>query len=469
MSLKELMKWTEKLIRDVLNFSIAYLQKHPELLQDENVIDILLKKLQVQEGKNKVKPGDKNKQVENKNKPVVNKKKIIVKSVDSEEEIEKPKSKIVQNKKVLIQKSDSENEEEEEEIKSSMKKIEKKEMEKKKEISSKIALKVPEKSKEMKPIILNKGKVVVLEKGKEDKEEDESEKEKSEKEENEEIEKKEDEVEKPKKKLKFNQTITITMGNAAENRIGMEIIGNKDAEGFNLKDLERAKAWFEEKGIVCELICLNDFLPKGKEKELKLKADKAYLLIARKGMSAICNPDAFYEEQLKLKPDKKAWSKGSVVNLHARYNLCFNKKSQVADYENKKGTIIAYKDVPLLDKVRTSMKEIIGKKGSNLVAEGNYYPSPQNDSFIGLHGDFERKTVIASRVGMNMLFHYQWFYKFEPISEMVTFDLEHGTIYFMSDKSVGYDWKRPSIITLRHSAGPIDKVTWKPKKRTAKK
>jgi hypothetical protein len=31
--------------------------------------------------------------------------------------------------------------------------------------------------------------------------------------------------------------------------------------------------------------------------------------------------------------------------------------------------------------------------------------------------------------------------------------LNHGDIYIMSDKAVGYDWKKRKIPTLRHAAG----------------
>jgi hypothetical protein len=33
----------------------------------------------------------------------------------------------------------------------------------------------------------------------------------------------------------------------------------------------------------------------------------------------------------------------------------------------------------------------------------------------------------------------------------------------MSDKAVGHDWKKSSIYTLRHGAGPKEKVLDKPK------
>ena len=36
---------------------------------------------------------------------------------------------------------------------------------------------------------------------------------------------------------------------------------------------------------------------------------------------------------------------------------------------------------------------------------------------------------------------------------MIELNLNHGDIYIMSEKAVGYDWKMSSIYTLRHAAG----------------
>lgn len=525
MALLDIALCTEKLVQNVLTFIIPYLKQHPELLEEDNVIETLMQRFREDE---EVSEGVKKVVKTAKKKSTTGKKPKIVVASDSEEEEDKPPPRKPVIKKNGAKKVDSESESEEVAKlvpKSNVKKVEDKKKSSVKKVESededsgekveRIKLKKPERAKGMKPFIPKKKGEETKPEGVEKKDEEEKEKEKTEEgedeeekgeedvekgeesgekekgegredekeeseedvekgdEDEEEAEKEESEEkkeEKPKKKLKFNQTITVTMGCAAENRAGMQIIGKtaEKEDGFNLEDLERAKAWFERKGIVCELVCLNDFLPKGKEKELKLKADKAYILIARKGLAAICDPDAFYVEQTSLKPDKKAWMKGKVCNLHARYNLCFNHTKQSPDYENKKGTIIAYKDVPLLDKVRRSMSEIIGSKGKHLVAEGNYYPDPQGESYISKHGDGERRKVIATRVGMNMKFHYQWYYKFEAISELITFNLEHGTIYFMSLKAVGSDWKRPSIITLRHAAGEENMIDAKKKKSMKK-
>ena len=286
-----------------------------------------------------------------------------------------------------------------------------------------------------------------------------------------------EEVVKPKKKKnsssseeeekKFDWTITATFGEVSENRVGNEQIGIKADEGFNHKDLIKAKEWFESKGIVCELVCLNDGLTKGAEKNTGLKADKAYILIARNGVSAIVNPDELYEEERNLKYDKKAWMRGKVVNLKARYALCVAEKGHKANYDEKQGTVLTYDKVPLLKQVREELSNVVGKKGKKLTCELNAYY--EADSHIGYHGDIERMLVVAVRLGVPMKLAFSWFYRYVAISDPIIITLNHGDMYINSEKAVGSDANRPSIITLRHAAGSNKYLTWKPKKKSTKK
>ena len=272
------------------------------------------------------------------------------------------------------------------------------------------------------------------------------------------------------KKEEFpNAVWTLTFGECSENRVGNEQIGKKADEGFNLKDLEGAKKWFEEKGITCELVCLNDHLTKKAEKATGVKADKGYILIARNGLSAIVNPDDMLEEQKGVTYDRKAWMRGKVVNLKARYAICYADKGHKANYEKKEGTVVAFDKMPLLKKVREEIPNIVGKKGKGFSCEGNLYYDREK-SYVSQHGDFERMKVFAVRLGKPMKLSFTWFYRNEAISDPVIFLLNHGDIYINSEKAVGPDWKRPSIITLRHAAAWLDKyLIWKPKKKTSTK
>ena len=96
------------------------------------------------------------------------------------------------------------------------------------------------------------------------------------------------------------------------------------------------------------------------------------------------------------------------MNKHARHNLCFAIEGQKAKFEEGLGTIVAYKDVPLLSKIRDLLPDFVGEKAIELACEGNYYFDISKCG-IGFHGDAERRRVIGLRLGASIPLHYQWF------------------------------------------------------------
>ena len=186
-------------------------------------------------------------------------------------------------------------------------------------------------------------------------------------------------------------------------------------------------------------------------------------MVVKRGVDCLlegtnANGRDLYEELAKHDWDSKAFMYGRVVNKHARHNLCFDEEGQVPDYESGKGRVVAWSDSPLLREVRNQLSTFISK-GSELAAEGNYYYDV-NKCGIGFHGDAERKKVIALRVcsGKCHPLHYQWFHKGNPIGKRAVIELEDRDLYVMSEKTVGTDWKKKLIPTLRHATG-IEKFT----------
>lgn len=247
-------------------------------------------------------------------------------------------------------------------------------------------------------------------------------------------------------------TFTITLGDQAENHVGMEKIGRLAEDGFNLDDLLRARSWFRDRGINTEIYDLSELV-----RREGTEVEDAYLLVAKNGLSAICPVNDFFSEQDVLEKDRKALMYGRVVNKTARYNLCFDDSARDPDYPNGKGRIISFNDVPNLQRVRNMLPDIIGDKATELKAEGNYYYDITKCG-IGFHGDTERRIVVGVRVGAPMLLRYRWFFKSNPFGPNMDFILGNGDMYIMSTKAVGTDWKTKKIPTLRHAAG-CDKFT----------
>jgi hypothetical protein len=249
-----------------------------------------------------------------------------------------------------------------------------------------------------------------------------------------------------------NKTFSLTFGDVAENHKGMQKIGTLSSNGFNLEDLNNIKTWFEEKGCKCNIVDLHLLLDKNLQKD-----NSAYLLVVKNAVNVLLDDETgkeqLFNEQDVLKKDTKAFMYGRVVNKHARHNLCFGEIHQEPNYEEGMGTVYAFDEVPLLKKIRYKLGEIIGEKGTNLQAEGNYYYDIKKCG-IGFHGDTERKKVIAFRLGSKIPLCYAWYHNNNNISNIITIDnLEHGDMYVMSEKTTGFDWKSKSKYTLRHSAG----------------
>ena len=143
---------------------------------------------------------------------------------------------------------------------------------------------------------------------------------------------------------------------------------------------------------------------------------------------------------------------GRVVNKNARWNLCFDDHAQEPDYQNGKGRIYAFSQVPLTTAVTDKFVGYFGEKARALKGEGNYYYDVKQCG-IGFHGDSERRKVVAIRLGASLPIHYQWFYRGVPSGERMIFELYGGDVYIMSEKTVGTDWKKKVIYTLRHATG----------------
>lgn len=247
---------------------------------------------------------------------------------------------------------------------------------------------------------------------------------------------------------KNTATFSITFGDVAENHNGMQKIGNLAENGINIEDLKRLGTTITKTYDLKKLLIGADI------KDIK-DVDDAKLAIIKNGVDILLgdgSADKLFEELKNYKYDKKAYMRGRVVNKIARWNNCFADYSQSADYANGKGTIINFKDTVLIQRLRQEFLEAYSGEITELVAETNLYYDVDK-TYIGMHGDSERRIVICVRLGASLPLHYQWHYKTQPIGKMFSMMLNHGDIYIMSEKAVGNDWKKRNTYTLRHAAG----------------
>jgi len=272
-------------------------------------------------------------------------------------------------------------------------------------------------------------------------------------------------------------TITITFGDQAENHVGMQKVGKLAEEGFSIQDLKDAQTKFVEQGTICEFFNLKDALPQS----FKGAAEEAAVLVVRDGVDSVlawrklftsdgatesCSTGVL-DEQIALDWDTQAKMYGRVVKKTARHNLCYSDEAQEPDYQNGKGRIVSFDQIPLTNSLRKGLKDFVGPKAEDLTAEGNLYYDIKKCG-IGFHGDSERKKVIAIRLGESMPLHYQWFQGGCPVGERIIITLNDADLYIMSEKATGNDWKKKKSLTLRHAAGCDKFTTIKPKKPAKK-
>ena len=236
-------------------------------------------------------------------------------------------------------------------------------------------------------------------------------------------------------------TWTITFGECVENHAGMQKIGEMANEGFSYETIVNAGYIFQKAGFTVEFYDLSLLLPEHlrsllSEREIR----SACLLIVRNGINYFFHSNAnnFIQEVKSTvdRVDKKAYMRGKVVNKHARWNLCYADEAQEPDFENGKGTIIPFREVPYLN---------------NLFAELNYYYDIRT-TYIGQHGDSERKKVVGFRFGEAFPLYFQWYCQSERVSNVMKLILNEGDVYFMGEKTTGNDWKKRKVPTLRHAA-----------------
>ena len=295
------------------------------------------------------------------------------------------------------------------------------------------------------------------------------------------------------KKLMESERMSLTCAPGGENNRGMEIIGRMPfkGEGFTAADIEGLGPYFEAKTqlamdkygtrpvAVLDLnaLSLNDTVNDlGDDDQARVLLLRNYIANWHGGHEndaeiykeiAPIRWDAEYLDPNKYRTEivdgKEVKVRGKRMNKRARTNLCFvpDREQEPAVFEGK-GTIYDLKKMKFLNSAVERLRDDIAKGliaiGSKTkviinVVEGNRYYDLKTTG-IGFHGDTERVVVICLSIGgWNYPMRWQWFKDGMPVGKPIDIRLNSGDVYIMSEKSVGADWKKSSIYTLRHAAG----------------
>jgi len=283
----------------------------------------------------------------------------------------------------------------------------------------------------------------------------------------------------------MKRAICITNGEQGENHAGMQMLGKGLADkGYNLEDALKFKAKFENMGGTATLYDLREECLGERKDECK---EEAYVLKFEAGVNVLLwnkiekelykalekkkingdeikeklfekyNAEKLFEEQFTFEWDKKYWDtrRSKVLNKNARWNVCYGKEGQEPDYEDKKGTVIAYSQCRIMQAWRKELLILIEEKDDDFVAEGNLYYNVKKTG-IGFHGDAERRKVVAGNFcdeDVIRELNYFAYLKSERIGKRFRMELKNGDMYIMIAAAAGTDWKKRNKITFRHAAG----------------
>lgn len=261
--------------------------------------------------------------------------------------------------------------------------------------------------------------------------------------------------------------LTHTFGDRVENHAGMQMIGEL-AAGFpdhTFADVQKTVG----AAAACAFSSARPnppfhVRPGFHDEVVPLGAPElpdAGLLVLRGGVDALLGPggaDALLRESGAQPFDHQYYdaNKRKVLNKRARLNNCYADAPQKADIPAGKGTVVAFREAPLLQQLRERLPLLLGERAKDLLAETNLYRElEKRETGIGFHGDGERTIVVGVRLGQRskeLPLLFQLHRGPRALREPQSITLEHGDIYVMSEKAVGRNW-RTGQLHLRHGTG----------------
>ena len=274
--------------------------------------------------------------------------------------------------------------------------------------------------------------------------------------------------------------ITATLCTPRENMYSMTKLYTGADNGITTEQLEKHAVAAEEMGFVVERVDLRagvagvpvpeSALPLGTPPGQWPAATVIILRDAVGGflqMPAAEGREVVYGELCDIRYDTKMWMdrQKKALNAHARYTsvVADCERDSTMDFDGQ-GVINHFRTTPFFDKLRRQVSGFLGRE-TPLISEINRY-SDVKKAGIGWHGDAERALWSLVRLGPGtheMPLMFQWFHKSEPYGRIQKLNLRWGDVCFFSSKATGFDFGKPSLLTLRHAAGSSTCSYSKPK------
>jgi len=261
-------------------------------------------------------------------------------------------------------------------------------------------------------------------------------------------------------------TFTITMRDKAitypSPKTKEEPFG-REMRGFSREDFDRICENAKKFGVKCVRYDLRLLLLEPSEQQ---QAEDAELLVLEGGAyenpvsSLVQTPnadDAMFDDLLCTQFNEQAYMYGQLRQRHAQQSVVFADFEQKEDIAAGKSLVHNFDQIKHLVELRETISKLAGREElTSFVAETNRYRNRSDDgnlAGVSHHGDTESNLVCAIRLGAPLALSYNWWKKNEPVGKRLEIQLPGGSIYFMSAKAVGHDYKKSSIYTLRHAAG----------------
>lgn len=268
--------------------------------------------------------------------------------------------------------------------------------------------------------------------------------------------------------IKIQEALILTFADVCDHDLESAKVGKPAEQGLTLEDLIRAQKQFENLGAFCELTDLGNFLPRNYKEKVPFKYETGHILVIRNGINFLLKDinktDAdLMQEQKNLNWDTTAVSRKhrttkteGIVTKSNNWSLCFADEPKVQNLKANEGTVVAFNDVPCTNHVRNKLVELMGSTVKDIVGEGRFYFDLYKCN-TKHHGEINKKILICARFGAQFPLHFQWFVKWKAVGSPAKFMLNPGDMYILTNKAIGNDWRKATILTLRHGFAAEEK------------